>query len=164
MVLLFIVWSQEIFPAPSIKTSVFVVGFTENPCEPQTLITPFAEPLRPAPVEVVTICHGVVVISVLETPCGFLPAVACFPAASACAAACGLPCSVHFAVRSGSGYLLASARLFAFPVAVERVLTLVLDKVKKNLALMNVSRSGPSTGMSARFGFSDLRISLLIVF
>ena len=86
------------------KNVSFVAGFTENPCEPQTLTTPFAEPLRPAPVEVVTICHGVVVLSVLETPCGFLPAVACFPAASACAAACGLPSSVRFAVSSGSRY------------------------------------------------------------
>ena len=30
-----------------------------KPAEPQTLTTPFAEPLRPAPVEIVTICHGV---------------------------------------------------------------------------------------------------------
>ena len=56
------------------------------------------------------ICQRTVVLSVLETPCGFLPAVACFPAASACAAACGLPCSVRFAVCDGFGYLLASAR------------------------------------------------------
>lgn len=32
------------------KNVSFVVGFTENPCEPQTLTTPFAEPSRPAPV------------------------------------------------------------------------------------------------------------------
>ena len=61
------------------------------------------------------ICQRTVVLSVLETPCGFLPAVACFPAASACAAACGLPCSVRFAVSSGSRYSLASARAVRVP-------------------------------------------------
>lgn len=34
------------------KNVSFVVGVAVNPYEPQTLITPFAEPLRPAPVVV----------------------------------------------------------------------------------------------------------------
>jgi len=51
-----------------------------KPAEPQTLITPFAEPLRPAPVEVVTNCHGLSGHFCFGNILGFLPAVACFPA------------------------------------------------------------------------------------
>ena len=49
--LVFTVRNYRGFPGSSSDKNVsFVVGFTENPFEPQTLTTPFAEPLRPAPV------------------------------------------------------------------------------------------------------------------